>query len=1014
MSMAQPPNPPSGTLWSSLVRYYRSCLEREQALDVRVPVEPTASVILQQLDEHLISRKAITSILTEPRHTQPVLAYLNRRGRGISGTFIYGYPLVRTVDGLIPLCYTEVRLEPGTAPQTVLLTRGNAELLVNRRLLLERAGLLDTEVNDLLRAIRSPKGKGPEDVLDRYLLDMEITYDAVLFASEAAPVTRASSRELQLMEQLRKDRLPEAIRMLIGEQAIPTNQPQADPLTVQPADPSQEAVLRKRRTPVVVAVGPAGSGKTQTAINLMASALAEGQRVLYISPDPTAADAVCERLNFPGTLRIGGRETRSQSLAAARQVLRSVRDFQYSSDDPVELARQSRQLGQEIARLDAQAQEVLRLEHQLSDLGELLRLVEQSLQHHPHRTWMEAMVSRITPELAALLRPEQLIGIRHLAARVAGWQPETGSISGRLRDMMRAQQIKSGLRQLGVPDFCHPDGDLPTQMAGLTRLEQAFPLLLARARLLHTTALRSRLGDQEAIRAGLAAQVEAKLALDRRRLQGAWLAVADRIRPNSDQLEAIIAQEEQMLANPAKASNQRRGRLGDLLSAFPAVVADRFTLSGILPNEPESFDLLIVDDASRVDLPAFLPVLYRAKRLCVLGDEHGPKPPTYLGAEEDSRLIDQVTQRNLAPYAYTEVSVLDRAMRSVGPDHILRLKRQHRSTPAIFGWCSQRFYRDEVELARQEPGTCSFEEVADGQVIYPASDALSQAQNPQEAMRAARLVTQLVAQGQSDLAVLSPFHGQTALIQTLLDRLAGAESDPSRAAALRAVPVAREAVPARRVILSLVAAQGATPELLAWLEQRRDSLLQQVAAAAEQLIVAGHRQSLTTGGPTLSSLVAYLDRFAKGNQRTEPTAGLQPERLGLLASESKLVHEWLQPPAQPEELFDEAERELYVKLAQQVAGRPVHTAPRLSLAQVLEPVLFAALTGEERSLAAETHLPVTLVHTSTLRPLVAIGLESVVGPQVEALCRKANLPLVRVRPGQWQLLRSALSLIPTK
>lgn len=1015
MSLARPPIPPSGTLWSSLVRYYRSCLNREQELDVRVPADANAYVTLRDLDEHLITRKATTTILTEARHTQPVLAYLNRRGRGISGTFIYGYPLVRQGDGLVPLCFTEVRLEPGSAPQTVLLTRGNAELLINRRLLLQEAGLTDGEVDDLLRAIRSPKSRGPVEVLDRYLLDLDLSNDAVLFASEATPLTRGSGRELQLMEQLRKDRLPETIRMFIGEQAIPTTYQAVEPLTVVPADPSQEAVLRRRRSPLLVAVGPAGSGKTQTAINLIAGALADGQRVLYVSPDRASVEAVCQGLGFPGTLQIGGRQTWESSLAQARQVVQSVREFRYASDDPAQLARQSQQWGQEVARLDGELQEVLRLEALVDHLADLLRQVEATLQHHPHRTWIEAMATRITPEMAGLFRPEQLLGIRQLMARVAGWEPETGSIGGRLRDMMRAQQIKGGLRQLGIPDLGHPDGDLPSQITGLTRLEQAFPLLLARARHLHAQTQRSRMRDLPSIQGALAEMIEAKVTLDRKRLQMAWLAVADRIRPTCDQLEAIIAQEEQALDHPSKGAGLRRGRFTELLKAFPVVLSDRLTVAGVLPNEPELFDLLIVDDASQIDIPAFLPVLYRTRSLCVLGDELGPRPATYLGVEEDSRLLDQVNDRNLAPYSYTEISVLDRAIRSVGGDRLQRLNRQHRSAPGLFDWCSEQFYQGQVRsVLRGEPDAFTLEDVPEGVTIHPAPDALSQAQNPLEAKRAVRLVTQTIARGESDLAVLTPFRGQALLVRTLLDRLAEVESDPARAAALRQVTVSQKAAARRVVILSLVIAQGATPAMLRWLEERRTVLLQLVASAKTKLVLVGHWSTLASGGPTLASLVAYADRFIRSDLPAGATGGIQPERLGLLPEERRMALDWVSPPTEPEALFEGAELDLYTHLAEQVAGRPVRMAPRLSLAQLLDPATFAALTGEERETASEGRLLLTLIHTPSLRPLVAVDLESKSSPKLEAICRKVKLPLVRVRAGQWQVLRSVLSLIPTK
>lgn len=1021
MSMDRPHTPPP--LWTSLVQYYRSCLNREQELSVRVPADPRSYVLLREIDEHLITRKAITTILSEPQHTQPVLAYLNRRARGISGTFIYGYPLVRQGDGLVPLCYTEVRLEPGSAPQTVLLMRGNAELLVNRHLLRQGAGLTDAETDGLLRALRSPKSKGPAEVLDQYLLEVEVLYDAVLFASEAAPTVRGPGRELHLMEQLRKERLPDTIRHFIGEQGVPATKPAGESLTIVEADPSQAEALARLRSPFLVVTGPAGSGKSQTAINLIAGAVALGQRVLYITRDDRAIEAAFTALTgegtFPGVLRIGSREVRAAAMAYARQVIESVRTFTYQADDPAELARQSRQLGEELARLDAEAEDLARLDRLLAELATLTQQVEGSLANHPPRSWILTLANQITPANAGQFQPEQLVAIRHLLARALSWEPESGSLGGRLRDRMRAGQIRSGLKQIGLPEFCHPDGDLPAQIAGLVRLEQSFPLLLARGRQIHAQAQRERHRSPEAFAAALTETGRTKTAVDRRRLHAAWLAVADRVRPRCDELASLIDQEEKMLTAEAPKHAARRARFPELMEAFPVVLSPTFGVAGAIPNEPELFDLLIVDDASPVEIPAFLPVLYRAKRLCILGDPHGPKPANSLGVEEDSRLLGLVQGRNLAAFGYTEVSVLDRAMQVVGPDQIIRLGRQYRTQPALCEWMSEQFYDGQVRpgIARPTEAALILEDVPDGATIYPAGEAISQAQNPMEARRVLQLATQQIGRGETDLAILTPFRGQALLLQMLLSRLSEADPDPMRAAALRQVAVLTpDALAFRRfrsVLLSPVAARGATPETLRWLETRRNDFSQMLSAASDRVVIAGHRATLEAAGSTLASLVAHADQLAAQPGPSGAAApGLQPHRFGLLQAERRLLQEWLTLPDGLDSL-SEGERELHTRLTELLKGLPALLAPRLSLATALEPAVLAALPPADREAAAGAHPLLTLVHTRTLRPLAAIELEDGgSGPVAEAICRQANLPLVRVRPGQWQVLRSVISLVP--
>jgi very-short-patch-repair endonuclease len=73
--------------------------------------------------------------------------------------------------------------------------------------------------------------------------------------------------------------------------------PETDRFLVTETDPSQEqAVWRSRAAPGVVVHGPPGTGKSQTIVNIVADALASGQRVLVVCQKRAAIDVVAERL----------------------------------------------------------------------------------------------------------------------------------------------------------------------------------------------------------------------------------------------------------------------------------------------------------------------------------------------------------------------------------------------------------------------------------------------------------------------------------------------------------------------------------------------------------------------------------------------------------------------------------------------------------------------------------------------------------------------------------------------
>ena len=84
----------------------------------------------------------------------------------------------------------------------------------------------------------------------------------------------------------------------------------------------------------------------------------------------------------------------------------------------------------------------------------------------------------------------------------------------------------------------------------------------------------------------------------------------------ANQLEAIKSRTTIDTAGPLIADLQKT-----LLEAFPLWIARKQAVPFLFPTEAESFDLIIVDEATQCRVDDSLPLLYRAKKLMVVGDE---------------------------------------------------------------------------------------------------------------------------------------------------------------------------------------------------------------------------------------------------------------------------------------------------------------------------------------------------------------------------------------------------------
>ena len=53
---------------------------------------------------------------------------------------------------------------------------------------------------------------------------------------------------------------------------------------------------------------------------------------------------------------------------------------------------------------------------------------------------------------------------------------------------------------------------------------------------------------------------------------------------------------------------------------LPAWLMTPDDVARLFPCQPGLFDVVIIDEASQVDLPSIFPILYRAKKIVVFGD----------------------------------------------------------------------------------------------------------------------------------------------------------------------------------------------------------------------------------------------------------------------------------------------------------------------------------------------------------------------------------------------------------
>ena len=156
-----------------------------------------------------------------------------------------------------------------------------------------------------------------------------------------------------------------------------------------------------------------------------------------------------------------------------------------------------------------------------------------------------------------------------------------------------------------------------------------------------------------------------------------------------------------------------------LLEAFPCWCVTTYAVSGSLPMKPGLFDVAIIDEASQCDIASCFPILYRAKRAVIVGDDKQLPHLSFLESAKEQSFMSkyEVADRYQLMWRFRTNSMFDIAnYYSMKP---VLLDEHFRSLPPIIGFSNKEFYGDRIRIMKQDnPNEKVLEivEVPDGKV----------------------------------------------------------------------------------------------------------------------------------------------------------------------------------------------------------------------------------------------------------------------------------------------------------
>ena len=204
-----------------------------------------------------------------------------------------------------------------------------------------------------------------------------------------------------------------------------------------------------------------------------------------------------------------------------------------------------------------------------------------------------------------------------------------------------------------------------------------------------------------------------------------------------------------------------------LLAAFPCWCTTTYAISSSLPLKPAMFDVAIIDEASQCDIASCIPVLFRAKKAIIVGDDKQLPHLSFLEKAKEQSFLNQygIDDKYQLMWRFRDNSMFDLAnYYSTTP---VLLDEHFRSPSPIIGFSNQEFYGGKMKIMSPDldnKNALELRIVKDGRVDYDAT------RNTPECEEVVKTIQEIIINDKNNekpvsIGVISPFRAQVDLIK---------------------------------------------------------------------------------------------------------------------------------------------------------------------------------------------------------------------------------------------------------
>ena len=581
-----------------------------------------------------------------------------------------------------------------------------------------------------------------------------LTNQCAIILTKRPSVTAGVLHELMQISEKPSGVYRETVLNLINEEyiqaksaEIPKKKSDFFPVTPLALSDSQLSVIENLETNQLVSVcGPPGTGKSQTIVNLVAHLIANGKTVLVASRMDKAVDVVADRLNELGApylaLRAGRLNYQKQLSFQLQDLLSNKVDLNEGAEDSIIVdVSDMKKLLNSINEAEKKAETLIKKEKEWSELGvavsekkkeigipKFIKVALTKDNVKELRDVIDLLLKNIEKSgfLVALNNYTAVNKIKKLA-KVDDFFVSKDNLE-RLREELELAELVCNAQN--VEKDIQDTGNLHViiqQMRTLKKKQRKLvtDILCNKRR----GALRGLMKDQVKRQRLF---IHSKSLIERKKSLQNRLLEAEDFKP--------------------------------LLEAFPCWCVTTYAVSGSLPLKPGLFDVAIIDEASQCDIASCFPILYRAKKAVIVGDDKQLPHLSFLEKAKEQSFMSkyEIADRYQLMWRFRTNSMFDIAnYYSTAP---VLLDEHFRSLPPIIDFSNKEFYGNRIRIMKQDsPDIKALKliEVPEGKVDFDAT------RNLPEIEAVVKCLHELIVDSEREdpehpitIGIVSPFRAQ--------------------------------------------------------------------------------------------------------------------------------------------------------------------------------------------------------------------------------------------------------------